>query len=135
MSFSCLGPSGSPSLLLYWLPLPGHSYSATQQDNGSTTDLAQTPTVLCSSSDWCSSWGSTGLWACTSARSSTRTGIQDPRSNPAAETNQRFLLCLIPVSRSFGIFFRAKAIYHETRPTSGLVEHGVEGWSSRIDRR
>src|SRR5712664_3674849 len=81
MSFSCSGPSGSPSPQLYWLPLLGHSCSATQQDNGSITDLAQTPTVLCSSSDWCSSWGYTGSWACTSARSSTRTGTQDPRSN------------------------------------------------------
>src|SRR5437899_9815844 len=79
MSFSCLGPSGSPSLRPYWPPSFGRLNSVTPRDNGSTTDLAQTPTTSCSSSGWCSLWDSTGSWAYMSGRSYTRTGIQDPR--------------------------------------------------------
>src|SRR2546428_6100985 len=87
MSFSCLGPSGSPSLRPYWPPSFGRLNSVTPRDNGSTTDLAQTPTTSCSSSGWCSLWDSTGSWAYMSGRSYTRTGIQDPRSNQQQKQN------------------------------------------------
>src|SRR2546428_11999041 len=69
-----------------------------------------------------------------SGRSYTRTGTQDPRSNPAVETTQRFLLCPISVARFSGVR-AAKAIYHDTRPTSGLMDHELEGWGSRFYQR
>jgi len=71
-----------------------------------------------------------------SGRSYTRTGIQDPRSNQQQKQNPTLpSLSYSSLQILFGMVHGAKAIYHETRPESGLVERWFEGWSSRLHFR